>query len=1111
MDTENPMNKPSGLPRLGASTTSRLPQLHSSSAMSHHGLHEITDSQTNTRSQSAMAPPSLTGIKRGLQGAGTVDTLQHLVFPATCLPQANTVSQPEPKRKTLSEKAATEFPQASAKSGLVAPTPVRSTIKGTSLRDMQSRHRANRKESVIGSSKKAMTPQTHEATVTDGCAQPLPGELSILNRLKRFTLFMSWLSKQTATGSIVSIRLDAAIRGWDTQTGPETLDTAAAAIGSASLSECPLMFPLGRTTSSQTRPVTRSVASYNSNTSRNTSTSSYASSVGPGARPPSRTAHARSASVRSTAARGNRPITSMGVRAEEPTKNGTDTQQPLAKKPSTNSKVPITSKKVRKYHSVSDMSTAYIQSLPAAREASICRALDTLNFSEGSTASSTTQDPVDSSQETETPTFKVPASVKRRNRQRVDTFGSPVREQRRDIPVVPKTPTSKDLIQQFARVNSSYKAVTPLMSPSPTKASFLTKGSNLHNFVAWDVDERLGTFESEVKAMKEMISNSINGRMSSENELAAEKQKVADLEQTKNALESSKLELQSKIQDANHKIHALTRELDDEKRARRNDAEDLKREHRNEIDERLRQFNREKDELERISQQRIEKLKEELAADFAKQLGEAHQAFEELEQLLEEEKRGAMLRSQANGKDLEAQFVQIAQVKKEKEELLEAQRDLKGLVAVREARIADLEKAVTSGQAALIHLKSDEQKQVEHFRIIREEKQAAVEQAAQAEQQAEEYKGKLRVEERRRRKLFDQLQTLKGNIRVMCRIRPGRNDSANAQIETDVGEYDDHIGKMTLMVPIKKYDGEQLVDRSYDFERVFEQQEGNQVVFEEISQLVQSALDGQKVCVFAYGQTGSGKTFTMSAQQDSIIPSAMKMIYEQAESLKDAGWTYQMWGSFTEVYNEKLFDLLSDDGSRNEVQLRQDPNTKKYYVESRATRLGSPAEVETMLATANKNRTVAATNMNRASSRSHCVFTLKLEGVDVDGNRSEGVLNLIDLAGSERVKESQVEGQNFKEAASINTSLSTLSKVMTALAENASHIPYRDSSLTKLLEGCLGGNAKALMFVMVSPLAVDIKETVSSLDFATTVSKAKPGQQGGPLKAIKTGRSIKKR
>lgn len=553
-------------------------------------------------------------------------------------------------------------------------------------------------------------------------------------------------------------------------------------------------------------------------------------------------------------------------------------------------------------------------------------------------------------------------------------------------------------------------------------------------------------------------------------------------------LETTKSELQIKLEGADQRIYALTRELDDEKRARRNEIEDLMREHRNDIESRQREFQREKDDMERSALRNLETVKDNLARDFAQQLGEAHKAFEELEKLLEAEKRNADLRSQANGKDMETQFIQLEELKREKAEADRTQQCLQGLLAVRDARIADLENDVRAGQTALIHLKGDEQKQFENFQLMREEKQAAMDQAADAIQKSEEFKAKLRVEERRRRKLFDQLQTLKGNIRVMCRIRPGRNDSGNAQIQTEIGEYDDQMGKMKVMVPTKKYNGEELVDKSYDFERIFTQQEGNRAVFDEISQLVQSALDGQKVCIFCYGQTGSGKTFTMSSEGDSIIPSAIKMIYEQAEALKDAGWTYQMWGSFTEVYNEKLFDLLGSDGTRNQVFLRQDMDTKKYFVDSEAVLLNSPEEVDSMLATANRNRTVAATNMNRASSRSHCVFTLKLEGRDVDGNKSEGVLNLIDLAGSERVKESQVEGQNFKEAASINTSLSTLSKVMTALAENASHIPYRDSSLTRLLEGCLGGNSKSLMFVMVSPLATDIKETVSSLDFATTVS-----------------------
>lgn len=798
----------------------------------------------------------------------------------------------------------------------------------------------------------------------------------------------------------------------------------------------------------------------------------------------------------------------MGVRAEEQNKNGMEPTQLLFQRLGSNSELSATNRQLRKHCSVNDMSNNYGQPLQTGREASFCQQFNALTISEVvATPTKNGWNQVVLGKETPTSTSSVPSIVTVRNRGRVGDKLEPKTIGRTlDSPVVPKTPTIADMCQQFARFESAYKAPrVPLVGTSPTKLSYLTKESNVHGFVAWDVDERLGTFESEFKVMKEMINNSINGQKSLEDDVATFKAKGIfpkfpheyyclinlsenEFERSKIEFEATKSDLQSKLEDADHKIYSLTRELEDERRARRNDVEDMKRDHRNDIDERIREFNREKEELERMARKNLDMAKEELASDFAKQLNDAHKAFEELEGLLEEEKRNAVIRSEANGKDMEAQFVQLEELRRGRDNALQAQQELRGLLTVREARIEDLLKQVQAGQTALIHLKGDEQKQLENFRLMREEKQAALDHAAIALEQAEEYKAKLRVEERRRRKLFDQLQTLKGNIRVMARIRPGRNDSGNAQIETEVGEYDDHIGKMTVMVPTKKYNGEELLDKSFDFERVFTQQEDNKVVFEEISQLVQSALDGQKVCIFCYGQTGSGKTFTMSAQDDSIIPSAMKMIYEQAEALKDAGWTYNMWGSFTEVYNEKLFDLLSGDGTRNEVELRQDPVTKKFYVDAPGTLLRSPEEVDNMLATANKNRTVAATKMNRASSRSHCVFTLRLEGIDVDGNKSEGVLNLIDLAGSERVKESQVEGQNFKEAASINTSLSTLSKVMTALAENASHIPYRDSALTKLLEGCLGGNAKALMFVMVSPLATDIKETVSSLDFATTVS-----------------------
>ncbi|KAI0124054.1 P-loop containing nucleoside triphosphate hydrolase protein [Xylariales sp. AK1849] len=978
MDTENSINRPSGL--RPPSAVSRLPQFSSSSSTTAPGLHEISDSQSNTRAQpSAMAPPPPKGLKRGPQSLGTTNT-QDDVFGSAYSHKMIAVAQPEPKRMTMAERAGTEFP--GSKSGIVAPTASRNMMKGTSLRDM-----------------------TSTRPPISGTRQP----------------------------------------------------------------------------------------TYGANGSRNTSNSSYASSLGPGSRPPSRSSHARSASVRSAAPKNGRPVTSMGVRAEEQSNNGT--MPPMlraAQSSSYSTAVPV--KKARKYHSVNDMAAAYAQPLSTAREASFCEAFESLSIKgTNATVSRNQRNQAILIPDTPTPSYVVLPNITMRNRGHEvgDKLGIPNKERTWDGPVAPKTPTLKEMQQQAARVDSSYRAE-----------------SNVTGFIAWDVDERLGNFESEFKAMKDMINNSITGQKSLEEDVAAVRSKASELEQLRDDLESKKSELQSDLDNAERRIFALARDLEDEKRARRNDAEDLLRDHRNDTDNRLRDFNRERDDLERLARKRLELVKEELANDFAKQLGEAHKAFGDLERLLEEEKQNAVVRGEANGKDLEAQLVQLEDTRRELARMRRAQDDLNGVLALKEARILDLEKQVMAGHTALIHLKGDEQKQLDNFRLMREEKQAALDQAEESLRQAQEAKAKLRVEETRRRKLFEQLQTLKGNIRVMCRIRPGRNDTGNAQMETEIGDYDDHIGKMTLMVPNKNYLGEEYLDpRAYDFERVFERHEGNKVVFEEISQLVQSALDGQKVCIFCYGQTGSGKTYTMSSGEDSIIPCATKMIYEQAEALKDAGWTYKMSGSFTEVYNEKLYDLLGRDGTRNQVELRQDPVSKKFYVDSQPTPLESPEEVVSMLETASKNRTVASTKMNRESSRSHSVFTLKLEGVDVDGNTSEGVLNLIDLAGSERVKDSQVEGLNFKEATSINTSLTTLSTVMMALAENNNHIPYRNSSLTKLLEGCLGGNCKTLMFVMISPLSADLKETISSLDFATTVSKAKPGHHGGALKAVKTGRS----
>jgi kinesin family protein C1 len=272
----------------------------------------------------------------------------------------------------------------------------------------------------------------------------------------------------------------------------------------------------------------------------------------------------------------------------------------------------------------------------------------------------------------------------------------------------------------------------------------------------------------------------------------------------------------------------------------------------------------------------------------------------------------------------------------------------------------------------------------------------------------------------------------------------------------------------------------------------------NNVIFEEIAQLVQSALDGYNVCIFAYGQTGSGKTYTMSSPRDGMIPQAVHQIYSVAESLKEKGWHYTMEGSFLEIYNENINDLLGrpEEMDRKKHEIKHDTARGKTSVTDLTTvNLDSSATVAALLDRASGNRSVAATKANERSSRSHSVFILKLAGHNAaTGERSEGVLNLIDLAGSERLAHSQSQGDRLKETQAINKSLSCLGDVIYALGsvKEGGHVPYRNSKLTYLLQYSLGGNSKTLMFVNVSPLKQHLSETLCSLRFATKVPPLTP-------------------
>ncbi|XXG59350.1 hypothetical protein AAC387_Pa04g1452 [Persea americana] len=362
--------------------------------------------------------------------------------------------------------------------------------------------------------------------------------------------------------------------------------------------------------------------------------------------------------------------------------------------------------------------------------------------------------------------------------------------------------------------------------------------------------------------------------------------------------------------------------------------------------------------------------------------------------------------------------------------------------------------------------------------------------------------------EKLRKKLHNDILELKGNIRVFCRVRPLLPDDCCSGSEAPV------VSFPTAMEFRGR--GIELIQSGqrhpFTFDKVFNHDASQNDVFVEISQLVQSALDGYKVCIFAYGQTGSGKTYTMMGRpeaydQKGLIPRSLEQIFQTSQSLLAQGWTYKMQASMLEIYNETIRDLLSPNRSVSQDMSRADNSVlgKQYAIKHDANGnthvsdltvvdVCSIREVSSLLQQAAQSRSVGKTQMNEQSSRSHFVFTLRISGVNESTEQQvQGVLNLIDLAGSERLSKSGSTGDRLRETQAINKSLSSLSDVIFALAKKEDHVPYRNSKLTYLLQPCLGGNSKTLMFVNVSPDPSSVGESLCSLRFAARVNACEIG------------------
>lgn len=503
-------------------------------------------------------------------------------------------------------------------------------------------------------------------------------------------------------------------------------------------------------------------------------------------------------------------------------------------------------------------------------------------------------------------------------------------------------------------------------------------------------------------------------------------------------------------------------------------------------------------ELERMNKrQRIEldnakeESKEQLEALSAQQEDEIRELKRRFERDLEDE-RAARQRelSQLNSQTaFDAQRVQI-EVEKKDREIRTLQDDLQTLrdnLERERKNNQDLRQNLDTASGNSITLESSIRAlkaRIEFLESGREEQSASFERLNQqmidALAETNEAKDKLRKEETLRRKLHNQVQELKGNIRVFCRVRP----SLESEPETDIAQIgypdqSDESKEINVLGPEEKSSlgAVSRKNNNFAFDRVFSPSTANGEVFDEISQLVQSALDGYNVCIFCYGQTGSGKTYTMSSL-DGMIPRAVHQIYETAQGLEEKGWMYTMEGNFVEVYNENLNDLLgsADDLDKKKHEIRHDMQRGKTIItDVNTVRLESPEMVETILKRAAANRSVAATKANERSSRSHSVFILKLIGENhITGERSEGTLNLVDLAGSERLSHSGATGERLKETQNINRSLSCLGDVIAALGQGkeGGHIPYRNSKVRAIHFPAFWWLYTNLMTIAYVPLAI---------------------------------------
>ncbi|MGH0139527.1 UNVERIFIED_CONTAM: hypothetical protein FKN15_022116 [Acipenser sinensis] len=348
----------------------------------------------------------------------------------------------------------------------------------------------------------------------------------------------------------------------------------------------------------------------------------------------------------------------------------------------------------------------------------------------------------------------------------------------------------------------------------------------------------------------------------------------------------------------------------------------------------------------------------------------------------------------------------------------------------------------------------------------------------------------------------DALKMENSAVTVAVRVRPFNNREKTEKAHQVVFM---ESQETIVQHPESKQSHSFVYDFSFwSFDKTHPSFASQKTVYEKLAlPLLERAFEGYNTCLFAYGQTGSGKSYTMMgfSEDAGVIPRFCEDLFSRVKKSENQEVSYRLEMSYFEVYNEKIHDLLvvKDENCQNKqpLRVREHPVFGPYVADLSMNVVGSFDDIQSWLELGNKQRATAATGMNDKSSRSHSVFTLvmtqtKTEFVDEEehDHTITSRINLVDLAGSERCSTAQTSGDRLKEGVSINKSLLTLGKVISALSEHTSQnkkvvfIPYRESVLTWLLKESLGGNSKTAMIATISPAASYVEESLSTLRYA---------------------------